>query len=128
MRKNNEEKNKAFQYSFHDLISLPLHDKEICNRINNILKIVRSKRHIENGKKSPYSKIANAFNECFISVSEEGDITDISASFEDTFSISKDTLLGKNIEALFQNKEEYKAECKHHADEYYMENIYVWNN
>ena len=26
------------------------------------------------------------------------------------------------------NKEEYKAECEHHADEYYMENIYVWNN
>ncbi len=27
-----------------------------------------------------------------------------------------------------RNKEEYKAECEHHADDYYMENIYVWNN
>jgi hypothetical protein len=27
-----------------------------------------------------------------------------------------------------RNKEEYKAECKHHADDYYMENIYVWNS
>ena len=104
---NNEEKDEAFTYNFHEIISKPFHAKEISKRINNINTTLQANKNKLKAQNAAYSRLANTLDECLISISETGIITDISTSFEEAFSIKKESLVEQEISTLFHNKNEY---------------------
>lgn len=106
--KDEHEKNEAFKFNFNDFINTPFHIKEVCKRIENTLEVNNKKSLNRKEQQSAYSRLANTFNECFISVSENSIITDISDAFEKSFFIPKNELIGQSIETLFHEDHEYQ--------------------